>query len=227
MVQVKKDRVYVLLTRMARAMKVSCGSVYEWEEHGYFETTLVGSQRMILRKDLDPILHDWRRSCTPTKAAKLIGIKQGTISGYMAQGYVDTIKMFGFRRVLLASIPQGKKYADSMPERLHQKSVEMGRNGGGHRWTSEELKKVWEKKRLKDKSSVPSVISVDCIPETTVDLDEACRIMGMIGSEVLTLFYNGHLAGSRVDGKCVFPRKEIGASARIYNRPTALHRLTG
>lgn len=139
----KQDKIYFLLTEFSRKMGVDISSVYKWAKtDNFFTVWMVGGQRMIKRNDAYKLIKDWKRSYTPTEAAKKIGIRQGTIGGYIQSGIVEVIKPFGFNRVLKSSIPEAKTYAEGTKERKHDRAVELGRSGGGHRWTSDEMSKM-------------------------------------------------------------------------------------
>ena len=148
----KKDRIYLLLTLFAKEMGVDSSAVYRWVAHGHIEPYLVGGQQMILRKEAEKLMREWYATCTQADAAREIGIPQGTISGYIKQGILKSKKMFGINRIVSSSIPRGKKHASSKAQRLHKHAVHLGKHGGGHRFTSKELREWWRKKKLAEKS---------------------------------------------------------------------------
>jgi hypothetical protein len=186
MKRIKQDRIYVLLTRMARAMKINVSSVYKWEKDKHFEAIWVGNQKMVLRRDVINILHNWRRTCTPTEAATRIGTKRGTIFGYMDRGAIDYIKMFGYRRVLLSSIPRGKEYFANTEKRLHDASSNVGKHGGGHRWDREEALDTWETKKIPREMGNEGLIT----------RRKAAKILGISLVELSTL----PIRGKEIDG---------------------------
>ncbi len=126
-------------------MHVRLDRVYYWEKLGCLDVHIVNGVKSV-RKDLaDEITKLWKESCTPSEAARELGIKErgGGINNLIKNNVLVRVFPFGDKtligqgRVALSSIPQAKRYVAETEERMRRIH---NRNRGlswGHKFNAE------------------------------------------------------------------------------------------
>ncbi|MDP3697540.1 MAG: hypothetical protein Q8R55_06020, partial [Candidatus Taylorbacteria bacterium] len=146
---VRKRRPAVTVPQLARVLKIKESVVYGWIKRGLLPVMHLRGYNskgnfIIKREDAVEIIHIRKRSCTPTKAAELLGICQNSIQYFMRKNIVISTKLMGLTRITLDSIgpakefvgkdivnPELKGFARYSPEKrreVFRKGVELRKN---------------------------------------------------------------------------------------------------
>lgn len=122
--------------------------IYDWDSGDFLPTMIAADGTKCVTIEFAQKLADlWSKSCTPAKAAEMLGIspRGGTIGHLMDKDILKKVYLFGenvkgHTRVLLESIPSAKKYVEEAEERRIRFGHTFTHSGKGHRFTKEEAR---------------------------------------------------------------------------------------
>ena len=109
-----KRRPAVTVLRLASALKLQPCVIYRWIKKGFVPVMHLRSYHkkgnlVLKREDAVWIIHNWRRSCTPTKASRILNVSDGSMGYFIRKNILKSVKMFGHYRIILDSIPDAKE----------------------------------------------------------------------------------------------------------------------
>ena len=109
-----KRRPAVTISQLAKALDLNICVVYRWVGKGTLPVMhLRGYHRkgnfIVKREDAVWLIHNWRRSCTPTRAARILKIPESSVWYFIRKSVLRSVKIYGLNRVVLASIPEARE----------------------------------------------------------------------------------------------------------------------
>lgn len=100
---------------VAQDFGVHFRTVLRWVKYGWLES----KNGRITTDYKTCLLSDWKRSCSFKEAGAKLAISNGTMSAWKRKGLIETIKIMGFKRVLLSSLDEINKRRKSGTFSLH------------------------------------------------------------------------------------------------------------
>lgn len=229
----------VALIRLARLFSMTLPKLLNFVRYHQIPTKILDGLVTMGRPDAVKILK-WNRSCGVSKAARELRIRDSAPKRLLKQRRLKGETLFGKMRITKKSIALLKKKG------VHDKSVVFPDRQGFARFSKRRLREISRragktprKKPIQRRSKEEveknrEILAAKKVERERrkkerekVDLDGACRIMGMLGWEVIKMYADGRLPGEIVDGNYRFSKQNVESHAMIYNRPTALHRKAG
>lgn len=110
-----KRRPAVTITQLIKALKVEKCVVYRWVRKGHLPVMRLRSYHkkgnyIVKREDAVWLVSNWRRTCTPTEAGRLLGVCEKSAWYFITKGIFRSVKVCGLNRVFLDSIPGAKEF---------------------------------------------------------------------------------------------------------------------
>lgn len=110
-----KRRPAVTILQLSRVLKLEPCVVYRWVKKGTLPVMRLRSYHnkgnfIVKREDAVWLIHNWKRTCTPTEAARKLNTTDGAVRYYIRKNILRSVKISGLNRIVVSLIPEVEKF---------------------------------------------------------------------------------------------------------------------